>query len=85
MSSLFILNMSILSTLKISLKPSSQMISFLFSGFCMLFALMWFHSCFTVCGRDSLSTLRSADRGSLGTVRVEAYTLEVQGVGTVLT
>ena len=64
-SSLFILNMSIFSVLKIAFIAPSQMISRPFDGFCSLLDLIYAHNFFTTCGRDSESTSTSAARGSL--------------------
>lgn len=62
---LFIENISILSDLKMAFMGASQMISFLFEGFCRSFAFMYTQSCLTTCGRDSLSTASSEASGGL--------------------
>ena len=64
-SSLFILNMSILSVLNTAFNAPSHMISRPFAGFCKLLDLMYAHSLFTTCGRESESIWTSAARGSL--------------------
>ena len=62
---LFILNMSILSALKMGRILSSQRISLLLDGFWRLLSLMYIQSCFTTWGLDNLSTSRRADSGPL--------------------
>jgi hypothetical protein len=64
-SSLFILNMSILSVLNTAFSAPSHMISRPFDGFCKLLDLIYAHSFLTTCGRESESSWTSAARGSL--------------------
>jgi hypothetical protein len=64
-SSLFILNMSILSVLNTAFNAPSHMISRPFVGFCKLLVLMYAHNFFTTCGRESKLSWTSSASGSL--------------------
>jgi hypothetical protein len=64
-SSLFILNMSILSVLNTAFNAPSHIISRPFVGFCNLFDLIYAHNLLTTCGRESEPSWTSAAKGSL--------------------
>lgn len=69
-STLFIRNMSIFSTAKTARNASSQIISFLFDGFCKSCPWMYSHSFLTTWGRDNFSTPTTTESGSLSIPKV---------------
>lgn len=79
-SSLFILNMSILSVLNTALNAPSQMISRPFVGFCKLLPLIYAHSFLTTCGRESESSWTRAARGSLSCHKIMNHKTGVRDV-----
>ena len=58
-------NMSIFSTENTARNALSQIISFLFDGFCKSCPWMYSHSFLTTWGRDSFSAPTTAESGSL--------------------
>ena len=64
-SSLFILNISILSVLNTAFNAPSHKISRPFVGFCKLLDLIYAHNFLTTCGRESEASWTSAAKGSL--------------------